>query len=245
MVGQSPQNQGNEKKLWYTVKGDGKVLGEGKFGSWILGEATIDVPVQGLKQLDLETKIEGAKKNTLFWGNARIVTATGEEIPLTQLPVHFENVVQPPAPGKDYYGGPIKIVGADYTQGTPAEPQDAKAPGIANVDLSATHAARFKATLGGAYPLGDAGQLHKIYGIRSEGTKARFLTLIEPYDKQSIVKSARALSADQFQVELTDGRIQDLTIANMEGAGNDISVELKETKSGQDVRSETSTSPQP
>jgi hypothetical protein len=245
MVGQSPQNQGNEKKLWYTVKGDGKVLDEGKFGSWILGQAMIDVPVQGLKQLDLETKVEGAKKNTLFWGNARIVTANGEEIPLTKLPLKFENVVQPPAPGKDYYGGPIKIVGADYAQGTPAEPQDAKASGIAHIDLSGIQGVRFKATLGGAYPLGDAGQLHKVYDIRSEGTEARFLTLIEPYEKQSVVKTARALSADKFQVELTDGRVQELTITNMEGAGNDISVQLKETKSDQDVRTEKSTSPQP
>jgi hypothetical protein len=136
-------------------------------------------------------------------------------------------------------------VGADYAQATPAEPQDAKASGIAHVDLSGIQAVRFKATLGGAYPLGDAGQLHKVYGIRSEGTEARFLTLIEPYDKQSVVKTARALDANKFQVELTDGRVQELTIANMEGAGNDISVNLKETKSGQDVRSENSTSPLP
>jgi hypothetical protein len=244
MVGQSPQNQGNEKKLWYTVKGDGKVLDEGKLGSWILGQAVIDAPVQGLKELDLETKVEGSKKNTLFWGDARVVTADGREIPISKLPVKFENVVQPPAPGQDYDGGPIKIVGTEYAQATPGEPQDAKAPGVARVDLSGVQAVRFKATLGGAYPLGDAGQLRKTYSIRSEGTEARFLTLIEPYEKQSVVKSARALSADKFLVELANGHIQELTINNFDGQGKDISVSMKEIKNGQEVRSETTASPQ-
>jgi hypothetical protein len=245
MVGQSPQNESDEKKLWYTVKGDGKILDQGQFGSWILGQAVIDVPVPGLKELDLETKTEGAKKNTLFWGNPRVVTASGEEIPLSKLPVKFENIVQPSTPGKDYYGGPIKIVGTNYAQATPAEPQDAKASGVAHVDLSGLHAERFKAILGGAYPLGDAGQLRKTYSIRAEGTEAHFLTLIEPYDKRSVVKSAHALSADKFQVELTDGRIQELTIYNLEGAGGNISVSINETKNGQKLRSETSTTPQP
>jgi hypothetical protein len=245
MVGQAPQYQNNEKKLWYTVKGDGKTLDEGKFGSWILGQADIDVPLQGVKALDLETKVEGAKKNTLFWGDARVVTASGEEIPLSKLPVKFENVALPPAAGKDYYGGPIKIVGTEFDQATPAEPRDASQSGVAQIDLSGLAAIRFKATLGGAYPLGDAGQLHKIYSIRSEGTDAHFLTLIEPYDKQSAIKSAHALSADKFQVELTDGRVQELTINNMEGAGNEISVTMAETKDGQPLLSEDSTSAQP
>jgi hypothetical protein len=245
MVGQSPQNENNEKKLWYTVTGDGKVLDQGQFGSWILGQAAVNVPVSGLKELALETKTEGAKKNTLFWGNARVVTASGEEIPLSKLPLKFENIVQPPAPGKDYYGGPIKIVGTAYAQATPAEPEKAGSSGIVHVDLSGIQAVRFKATLGGAYPLGDAGQLRKTYSIRSEGTEARFLTLIEPYDKKSVVQSARALSADQFQVVLTDGRVQDLTIHNLEGAGDTISVSLDETKNGQKIRDETSPSPLP
>jgi hypothetical protein len=245
MVGQAPQNEGNEKKLWYTVTGDGRILDQGQFGSWILGQANIDVPVQGLKQLDLETKVEGATKNTLFWGDARVVTTDGKEIPLSKLPVKFENVAQPPAPGKDYYGGPIKIVGNDYSEATPAEPQDAKAGGVAHVDLSAVQAVRFKATLGGAYPLGNASQLRKVYSIRSEGTEARFLTLIEPFDQKSVIKSAQALSADKFQVELTDGRIQELTINHLEGAGDDISISMNETKNGQPVRSENSASPQP
>ena len=245
MVGQAPQNEANEKKLWYTVKGDGKLLADGKFGAWILGQANIDVPVAGVKTLDLETKVEGAHKNTLFWGNGRVVTTTGEEIPLSKLPVKYDNVLQPPAPGKDYYGGPIKIVGMDYAEATPAEPQDGRVSAVAHVDLSGITASRFKANLGGSFPLGDAGQLRKVYSIRAEGTEARFLTLIEPFDRQSVVKSAQAVSADQFQVELTDGRMQELTINNLEGVGQDISVSLKESHNGQELRTEASSIPEP
>jgi hypothetical protein len=245
MVGQAPQPENNQKKLWYWVKGGGKILADGKFGSWILGHAAIDVPVAGLKQLDLETKVDESKKNTLFWGNAHIVTATNQEIPLSQLPIKYENLLQPPTPGKDYYGGPIKIVGTPYNSAIPAEPEDQRQSGIAHIDLSGVAAARFVADLGGVYPLGDSGQLRKIYCVRTEGTEARFLTLIEPYDKQSIVKSAVADSPDHLHVELNDGRTQDITLTHMDGDGHDMAVSLDEMKNGNSTRHEITPAAQP
>lgn len=239
MVGQSPQVQGNEKKLWYTVKGDGKVLAEGKFGSWILGQAQVDVPLQGVKTLDLETRTEGAKKNTLFWGNARVVMADGSEMALAQLPVQYENIAQPPVAQKDYYGQTVKIVGNTFGQATPAEPLDAKASGVAHVDLGGLKAVRFKATLGGSYPLADGTQRQKVYAVRSEGTEARFLTVIEPYEKQAMIKSVSAPGADQLHIELTDGRVQDLTFHNLAGSGKDISVDLRESREGREIGRES------
>ena len=56
MVGAAPEMFPVEKRLFYTVRGDGKVLAEGKFGAWILGTGDIDVPLAGLKQLELETR---------------------------------------------------------------------------------------------------------------------------------------------------------------------------------------------
>jgi hypothetical protein len=232
MIGQAPQNQGNQKKLWYTVKGDGKVLTEGKFGSWILGQANIDVPLDDVKSLDLETKTQGAAKKTLFWANARIVTADGREIPLSQLPVTYDNVAPAPVPEKDYYGQTVKVVGEPYDRATPAEPANEVSPDIVHVDLSALNAVKFKAVLGGSYPLADGTQLHKIYVVRSEGTEARFLNLIEPYDGKPMVKSAAATSADTLRVELADGRVQDLTIHNLEGDGTGISVSLHQSGKG-------------
>jgi hypothetical protein len=63
--------------------------------------------------------------------------------------------------------------------------------------------------------------------------------VIEPYEDQPMVKSAVATSADKLRVELADGRVQELTLKNFDGAGNGIEVNLIETKDGQRLRQET------
>ena len=136
MLATAPEQHDVDKRLFYTVRGDGKTLAEGKFGAWILGQGDVDVSVEGVKQLELETKIENAKKPTLFWANARIVIRDGREIPLAQFPQTAENIVPAKQPGQDYFGGPIKIAGIAYTAAAAAEPKDAKQPGTVRVDLS-------------------------------------------------------------------------------------------------------------
>ena len=240
MIGAAPEMFPVEKRLFYTVRGDGRVLTEGKFGAWILGSADIDVPLEGVKQLELETRTELSKKPTLFWAGARIVTGNGKEISLNVLPVKFENIEQPPKPGMDYFGGPIKIVGNSYSSATPAQPRTNGEPAFVRVDLSGVGAVRFKATLGGDYPLGDETQRRKVYAVRApEGTEARFLTVIEPYENQSVIKSAAATSADSLRVELTDGRVQEISLGNFDGDGKNIEVKLVETKDGQRLREES------
>ena len=197
-----------EKRLFYTVRGDGKTLAEGKFGAWILGRGDIDVPVENVKQLELETKVEQSKMPTVFWANARIVTRDGKEIPLAEMKPKFENILQNKEPDRDYAGGPVKIAGVEYKTATPGEPQDARQAGIVRVDLGGIDAVRFKATLGGDYPLGDEAQRRKTYAIKAPGdktTEARFLTIIEPYEDKSVVRKAEALSADRLRMELADG----------------------------------------
>jgi hypothetical protein len=229
-----------EKRLFYTVRGDGRKLADGKFGAWILGSADIDVPLAGVKQLELETRTELSKKPTLFWANARIVMTDGKEIPLSELAPKFENIEQPKAPGQDYFGGPIKIVGNEYTNATPAQPTDNGVNGIVRVDLSGVKAVRFKAVLGGDYPLGDETQRRKVYAIRApDGKEARFLTVIEPYEDKPMVKSAVATSADSLRVELADGREQEITLNNFEGDGQNINFELIESRDGKIIRRET------
>ena len=112
--------------------------------------------------------------------------------------------------------------------------------GIVRVDLSGTAAVSFKALLGGDFPLGDETQRRKVYSSRApEGSEARFLTIIEPYEDNPMVKSAKALSADSLRVELADGRVQEISLKNFNGSGKDIEVSLVETKDGQPVRTET------
>jgi peptidoglycan hydrolase-like protein with peptidoglycan-binding domain len=245
MIGTAPEFFPVEKRLFYTVRGDGKILADGKFGAWILGSADVDVSVEGLKQLELETRTELSKQPTLFWANARIVTKDGKEIPLGGLPVKFENIEQPKEAGKDYFGGPIKIVGNEYQSATPAQPVTNGVNGLVRVDLSGVGAVRFKATLGGDFPLGDETQRRKVYAIRATAdggvaaTEARFLTVIEPYEDQPMVKSAVAMSADSLRVELADGRVQEISLKNFDGSGADIEISLVETKDGQRVREES------
>ena len=242
MIGTAPELRDVQKRLWWTVRGDGKALADGKFGAWILGKDEIDVPVEGVKQLELETKTELAKLPTLFWANARIVAKDGREIPLSDLAPKFENVRQPKEPGKDYFGGPIKIVGEEYQSATPAEPTTNASSGIVRVDLSGVKAVRFKATLGGDYPLGDESQRRKVTAIRAPlGDAARFLTVIEPYEDKPVIKSAVATGPDSLRVELLDGRVQEITLKNFYGGGKDIEASIIESKDGKVVRLEKAT----
>jgi hypothetical protein len=240
MIGTAPELRDVQKRLFYTVRADGKKLADGKFGAWILGSADIDVPVAGVKQLELETKTELAKLPTLFWANTRIVTRDGKEIPLSELAPKFDNVAQPEEPGKDYFGGPVKIIGDEFKITTPAEPEDESHPAFVRVDLSGVDAVRFKATIGGDYPLGDESQRRKVTAIRAApGSEARFLTVIEPYETQPVVKSAVATSADSLRVELTDGRVQEIQLQNFTGDGKDIIAQMTESKDGKILRQES------
>jgi hypothetical protein len=258
MIAAAPEMHDVAKRLYYTVRGDGKPLADGKFGAWILGQADIDIPVEGVRQLELETKTELAKQPTLFWANARVVTRDGKEIPLQQLDgnplsshirVVSENIVPAPRPGEDYFGGPIKIAGTAHTSAVaaeptiPAKPGETSQPGIVRVDLRDLDVVRFKATLGGDYPPGPEGQRRKLLAIREPEKKAsaRFLTIIEPHEGVPVVKSATASSPDTLRVELSDGRVQELSLKNFEGSSRDIVVTLTETKPGTTPRAETAT----
>ena len=239
MIGTAPELHDVEKRLFYVIRGDGKILAEDKFGAWILGSAEIDIPVVGIKQLELETRVELSKKPTIFWANARIVTRDGREIPLSALPVTTANILAPKQSGQDYFGGPIKLVGQPFASATPGQPQDTAKPALVRVDLGKVDAVRFKATLGGDYPLGNEAQRRKVYAVRAPiGTEARFITVIEPYESKSVVKSAIALSAEKLRVELTDGRTQEIEITRFTGTGQDIVIHLTELKDGQTIRTE-------
>jgi hypothetical protein len=251
MIGTAPEYFDVQKRLFYSVRGDDATLAEGEFGAWILGQAEIDVPLAGVDELMLQTRIEITKSEfappsaqhfatepTLFWADARIVTRDGREMSLSELTPRFENVVRPPEPGRDYFGGPVKIVGVVYAEATPAEPHDNERPAVVRVDLRGLGAARFRAVIGGDYPLGDEAQRRKTYAIRAQGTQARFLTLIEPFEDRRAVCRAEAIDADRLRVELSDGRVQEIAIDNFEGNGQNIRITVTESRDGRLVRSE-------
>ena len=240
MLAQPPERLGGQQWVSYEISAGGRSLAKGESGIWILGATEIDVPVQDGDELVLKIDTLEAKMNTLFLVNARTVDSHGKETPVQVSPV-AENIEQPAAPGQDYYGGPIKIAGAEFKEAIPAQPKDAKRPGILRIPLRGAHAVRFKATLGGDYPFGDEGGRRKVYAIRSKGTEARFLTVLEPYEGAAMVKSAIATGPGALRVELADGRVQDIAIKNLEGSRQDISIQIAESKNGVRVREECAT----
>jgi hypothetical protein len=241
MVGTAPEQHDVNKRLYYTVRGDGKTLADGRFGAWILGQAPIDVSVDGLKQLELETHTELSKKPTLFWASARIVTRDGKEIPLSQLKLSTDNVVRQPPAGQDYFGGPIKIAGDAYSQAVAAEPQDQAKPAIVRIDLAGLDAVRFKCVLGGDYPPGDESQRRKTYAVRSTGTDADFLTVIEPFEDAAVIKNAEATSVDGLNIALADGRRQTIQIHGMADDGHDLGVDFSQTTKTNQTQTEATT----
>lgn len=82
MIATAPEQHDVEKRLFYTVSGDGKVLAQGKFGAWILGEGDVDVPVEGVKELRLETRTELSKRPTLFWAGGGLRQPAGSRFRL-------------------------------------------------------------------------------------------------------------------------------------------------------------------
>jgi len=103
------------------------------------------------------------------------------------------------------------------------------------VDLTGVDAKRFTAVVGSDYPPGDEFQRRKTYAVRSEGTEADFLTVIEPFEKSPMVKSAVATGKAEFEVDLADGRVQRIEIQNFQGDGKNIGITLTQSEGGKTV----------
>ncbi|MDF7808799.1 heparinase II/III family protein [Pontiellaceae bacterium B12219] len=239
MIGALPESHRVNRKFWYTVKGDDQTLVEGKFGAWVLGRDEIDVSVAGMKTLTLVTKTDARAnaKKTLFWGNPVIVTKDGNEIALSDLGLSFDQIRNDPESGVDYYGGPVKIAGKPFAASVPANPVKENVDGTITLDLSSLNAVRFKAQVGGDYPLGNEAQRRKSLSFRTTGKQAQYLTLIEPFETESIVEKVTAQSANQLTVELKDGRTHKISFQGLE-KGQDIKVMIQEFRDGKLIRQE-------
>jgi hypothetical protein len=237
MLGTAAESDHTSQWVRYRVGGDdGKPLAEGETGTWILGAADVDVPVGTNARLQLQATATGSKRNSLFWTNARFVTADGTEIPVTAA-AGATNVAQPPTAGRDYYGGPVTIAGAAAIHPLPTQPADGGRPAVLSLAVPAG-AVRFKATLGGDYPLGDESQRRKVFASRIQGTEATFLTVLEPYEDKPMVLSATATGPDVVRVELADGRVQEIRIIGLGGDADRIGISLRETRAGTADRDE-------
>ena len=152
MIGTQPEPIHVQKQVEYVIKGDGQVLKEGKSGVWILGEQEIDVSVKNVRRLSLSVKVGESSRNTLFWANGVVITSDGKRISLKDLPQKNRNVLPIGQPGKDYYGGEVKIAGMTVKNAIEAEPIIADEESTIEFDLSQINAERLQVLWGGDFP---------------------------------------------------------------------------------------------
>ncbi|WP_018752021.1 hypothetical protein [Paenibacillus sanguinis] len=249
IVGNDPEMHPVDKKLYYEVRGDENTLASGKLGAWIFGRDDLELSVEGVNTLELRIRVEpGIGDNelpkplekTVFWGDPYLETSKGR-VYLSELPLEMENTDPGNGPGTDYFGGPVRIQMKQFDRAIPANPLNAEQEGIIRIDLAGMGASRLVASIGGDYPLGDETERRKLISARSTGKQARFVTLIEPYEHQSMIVSASAESADQVSVHLADGRVQRVTVKGLEAGGDEVAVVLEERDaSGAVLRREVS-----
>jgi len=144
------------------------------------------VPVKDARELTLTINTDaGSKKKALFLANARLVTSGRRGDP-ARGSTSGDNVEPTTKPGEDLlWRARSKSPGFIMTAAIPAQPADPAKPAILHIPLAGKDAVRFKATLGGDFPFGDESESRKVYAIRSTGTEARFITVLEPYENEA------------------------------------------------------------
>ncbi len=128
----------------------------------------------------------------------------------------------------DYFGGPVKLRGKRFDRAVPANPAELGREGVIAVDLSGLKAVRFVASIGGDFPLGDETSRRKMLSARAVGKSARFVSVIETYEQTAKITKAVAASADEINVEISDGRVQIIKLAGFDGDGDGLSVHVQE-----------------
>ncbi len=239
MVGTSTESVEVNKKLWYSIIADGEELVNDSTGAWILGSKNISIDISEKSELQLVSRTEKkVKNNTLFWGDAKLILKDGSEVFVSSLPVKYKNILKTEKQGLDYYGGPVKIQGELMSHSTPAMPDDKEMSGKVSVDLKGLDAIRFEAKVGGDFPLGNEASRLKNMAVRTHGTKARYLAVLEPHESESVIKSVKAKSANELVVELLDGRVHEITISGLEGDGKNIEISTREYVNGKLIKEE-------
>ena len=186
------------------------------------GPGTFTVSGPGQLQFDDRKQIkfsELQKKGTLTLNGIR-----------TQ--VHGREAEQPIRNGEDYQAGPVVIAGKPFKETTPAQPNGA---GEVHIDLAGLNANRLTVALGADYPQGQVTKYQRhTYSTRTKGKTARFLTVIEPFEKEgaSMVRKVEALSASELKVVLADGTEQTISIEGLTSGREGSKVTLTESSGG-------------
>lgn len=85
------------------------------------------------------------------------------------------------------------------------------------LNLEGQEAVKLTACVGVDAFAGDEWQKRKTYAVRQRGRVGRFVTVIEPYESESVVDQVDAHSPDQVEVTLKDGTVQVITLQDTMG----------------------------
>ena len=97
----------------------------------------------------------------------------------------------------------------------PVSAMDHSKEAIIAFDLSGLEAVSLEAELGvDAFP-GDEQQRRRTYAIQQTGTEARFITVIEPFEKNAAIKAVEAVSADAVKIHLRNGSAQTVRVQGL------------------------------
>ncbi len=262
MVGAAPEVRHRAGWTKYTIEVDNKIVSENEFSPWILGREDIDLKISdAAKKITLKTQNEDRRKGggfilgkgaSLFWGGGQLVLADGRVLSLSQLQkqnkitlngirtqVHGRPDTEKIKSGEDYYGGPVVIAGRPFQETLPAQPNG---NGEIHIDLSGLNAKRFIVSIGADYPPGQVTKYQRnSFSTRSHGKSAHFLTLIEPFDKESssMIQYVNAVSSTQLKVLLKDGTKNLISIKGLDSKDTP-SVNFKEIKNGKITAEEKS-----
>lgn len=215
----------------YRLEVDGEERDGGAFDAWILGRGEVSADVRGAKAAVLALR-QGESTNELndpvrtpqgiFWGEIGIELENGEKMDLGALLadgradfVSTENLDMGFGIGRDYKGGRVTIVGAEYPHSVPASPLDHDRESRIVLDLTGLGAVRITACVGADAFAGDESQRRKTYAVGTRGKAGRFVTVIEPFETQATIRSVTSDGPDSVTVTLKDGRTQTLTLRGM------------------------------
>lgn len=181
------------------------------------------------KPLYSEQRYPFDAKQCLFLGGAYIEAEDGEKYPLSELPVKQENIDPGMGIGRDYKGGRVLIEGQEYKDAIPVSPVDHQVCGILEYDLSEIKAVRLTGVLGVDNFPGEEEQRRRTYGVGQRAVCGKFITVIEPYEKEREVVTVEGLSDSCVRIFYKDKSYQELII---EGVDTEPSVQLR-TYSGE------------
>lgn len=229
--------------LSYRLEVDGKTVDSGEFDGWILGRGELSADVRGASQAVLALR-QGTSHNELdnpvttpqgvFWGEICLELEDGRILNVGQCLrepenpdygllrgcTSMENVDTSCGIGRDYRGGRVTIVGTEYPDSLGASPIDHNREGSLRLDIrkleQEVKVVKLTTCVGvDAFP-GDEWQKRKIYAVRSCGRVGRYITVVEPYESDSVIDCVHADGPDHVRVTLKNGVHQELTLVDME-----------------------------